>query len=67
MQGTAPTPDSIKKDLIEMLDKYGTEFILHLCSRLVYEHQWYNWNEIKADIRSAVNLSLSETKQENSK
>lgn len=44
------TKDSIEKDLAAMLSKFGIKFLIMLCATVLYEHQWYNWNEMKKEL-----------------
>lgn len=48
------TKESIIKDLVAMYKKYGIDFILFLCAALLYEHQWYNWDEIKKELNEQL-------------
>lgn len=44
------TKESIVKDLVAMLSKFGIKFLIILCATLIHEHQWHNWEQMKAEL-----------------
>lgn len=61
------TFQSIVDDLSALKEKFGIQFIISLCAKIIFEHCWWNWNTIKHGLltdpdSTALNKFLEELK-----
>ncbi|MGK9367557.1 hypothetical protein ACSSWA_01490 [Melioribacter sp. Ez-97] len=44
------SPETIERDLKELQEAHGSDFIRTLCAAVIYEYCWWNWRQMKDGI-----------------